>query len=438
MKKNFFVFFMMAFKIAATNASYPEFFGASFTTTDIGNQANLDPKDPSNNYYVPAVLGLSDNVNVLMQTTSTATHFSPITNITVTNSTNSNSAETLGSVQNSYPKFYGGGLHLSLPIGYQHLGTLGISVFMPMGNLIETNSGHPFLPEYVMFHSRYRRVSSYINFAKKVTDDFSWSLGTIVGFQATAEVKTNLSLGGAPYGSWGQARSKVAPSLGLITSVFKKFDHTKIYLTYQQEMKSNLHAGVSGEITNPSLALFESGIDSMISYDPHTFRLGLSYDFGSAEVFTSLEYMMWSHYSPPAISISKAGGVIVPSSNYEKIKTKNTLNPHLGLKVQMTDRWSGGLGLAYRMTPFVGDFSGNGNSIDTNAYIIATGLQYRIVIWSKDVNLGTSVEYQKLQKLHVEKTTGQENGTAGSKIGAGGYDIAGNIISASLGVKFNF
>lgn len=418
-------------------ASYPEFFGASFSTSAIGNQANLEASDPSNNYYVPASLGFSDKVNILLQASSTATHFKRMTNIVITNSTNSSSTTT-GNVENNYPKFHGGALHFALPIGYQHLGTLGLSVFLPIGNLIETNSGNPFLPEYVMYHSRYQRTSIYANFARKWSEDLSFSLGTIVGFQASAEVKANLSLNGAAYGSWGQARSKVAPSLGAIFSVLKKFDHQKFYFTYQQEMKSNLRANVAGEINNPSLALFESAIDSMIFYDPHTFRVGTSFDFGSSELFLAAEYQMWSGYKPPTIYIAKTGGVIVPSSNYEKIKIRDTINPRMGLKMALSDRWTAGLGLGYRMTPLDGDYSGSGNSIDSNATILTTGLQYRIVIWSKDVNLGTSLEYQQLETKRVNKSTGQENGSAGQKIGAGGYDIEGYILAAAVGLKFNF
>lgn len=430
------------FNISSASASYPELFGASYSTTAVGNQSTLDQNDPSNNYYSPAVLGFSDKVNILMQATTTATSFDRMSNIVVTNHTNSDPITspnpTLGNVENNYSNFNGGSLHLALPIGYQHLGTLGVSVFLPIGNVMETNSGNPFLPEYVMYHARYRRTSAYVNFARKWNDDLAFSLGTIIGFQATAEVKTNLSLNGAAYGSWAQARSKIAPSLGAIVSVVKKIDNKKIYLGYQQEMKSNLHAKVAGEINNPSLALFESGFDSMIHYDPHIFRLGSAFDYGRAQFFMGAEYQLWSGYKPPTIFITKTGGVIVPSSNYEKIKIRDTFNPRVGMNVDLTERWRAGLGLGYRMTPLEGAFSGSGNSIDANAYIFSAGIQYRIVMWSKDVTLGSAIQYQELEKKHVVKSEGQEDGSAGPKIGAGGYNIAGHIIATSLGVKFNF
>lgn len=432
------ILFLAVLFSSQVHASYPEMFGASFSTTYIGNQANLDVNDPSNNYYAPAVLGFSNKVNVLMQATSTATHFKPMNNIVVTNSTNSTSTTT-GNVSNDYQKFHGASFHFALPIGYQHLGTLGLSVFMPIGHLIETNSGDPFLPEYIMYKSRYRRGSIYLNFARKFSEDFAWSLGAIVGFQASAEARTNLSLNGATNGSWGKVQSKVSPSLGVIASFVKQFDDTRIYFAYQQEMKSNLHANVFGDVASPvSLGLFQADIDSMIFYDPHTFRLGSAFKFGESELYTGVEYMIWSGYKPPSIRIKKTGGVIISSTNYENIQIRDTINPRLGFSHNLTDRWKTGLGVAYRMSPLKGDFSGAGNSIDTNTYIFTTGLQYRIVIWSKDVNLGTSLEYQKLEKKHVTKTSGQEDGTAGSKIGAGGYDIDGYVLAAALGVKFNF
>ena len=421
------------------NASYPELFGSSFSTSSIGNQANLDANDPSNNYYAPSVLGFSDKFNVLLQATSTAVHFKSIAGITVTNSTNSNAAPTSGKARVEYPKFYGAALHAAIPVGgNQHLGTLAFSVFLPIGDLVRSNSGDAFLPEYVMFQSRHQRTSAFVNFAKKWSDDLAFSLGTIMGFQATADVKTNMSLNGANYGSWASGQTKVSPSIGVIASATKRFENISVFLTYQQEMKSNLKTIVHGEITNPSLALFDATLDSMIFYDPHTFRFGSQFVVDSFEFYAGVEYLMWSNYKTPRMNVAKNGGVIVPSADYEKIITKDTINPRLGVKYNVTNRWSTLLGAQYRMTPLKGDFSGSGNSIDADTVVGTGGLQYRMVIWSKDVHLGASIQYHHLMDKRVTKSANQENGTAGPKIGAPGYDIGGNIIAGSFGVKFNF
>lgn len=96
------------------------------------------------------------------------------------------------------------------------------------------------------------------------------------------------------------------------------------------------------------------------------------------------------------------------------------------------------LGAQYRMTPLKGDFSGSGNSVDVNTIVGTGGFQYRLVIFSKDVHLGASLQYHHLESKKVIKSSTQENGTAGRKLGAPGYDLGGNIIAGSFGVKFNF
>jgi hypothetical protein len=422
-----------------SKANFPEIFGASFTTSGIGNQANLDINDPSNNYYAPSMLGFSENFNILTQASSVAFHPKKIENIIITNSTNSNTASTSGDASTNYPKFLSGGLHIVVPIGgNKHLATLGLSAFLPIGDLVKTNSGNPFLPEYVMFRSRHEGTSLFLNIAKKFSDDLSFSLGTILGFQATAEVRTNMSLNGAAYGSWASGQAKVSPSLGAIASVTKLFGQNSVYFTYQQEMKSNLKTVVFAEITNPSLALLDSRLDTMIFYEPHTFRLGNGYQFGDTEIFMGLEYQMWSGYKTPIMTVAKSGGVVVPSSNYETIQTRDTINPRIGIKKNWTDRWSTVLGAQYRMTPLVGDFSGSGNSVDVDTIVGSGGLQYRMVIFSNDVQLGTSFQYHHLQDKRVVKSANQENGSAGSKLGAPGYDLGGYILAGSVGVKFNF
>lgn len=428
--------------ILNAHASYPELFGASFSTSAIGNQANLDINDPSNNYYAPSLLAFSKKVNALIQATHTQTQFKSISNVVVSNSSTSSGPAVSGNISNKYPNFLGSSLHLALPIGYEDhgtIGTLGISIFMPIGNLLETNSGNPFLPEYVLYHSRYQRTSAYVNFAHAFSEDLALSLGGLIGFQASADIITDITMNGSTsYGSSASARSKIAPSIGAIVSVTKKLSDNKIYFTYQQEMKSNLHAHIAGEITSPLPLLFESNVDSILFYDPHTFRVGGDYSFSSLQLFAGLEYQLWAGYKTPIITITKTAGVMEPSRNYEVLKTQNTINPRIGLKHNLTDRWNYSLGFNYHQTPLKGDFSGSGNSIDTDSYIYTGGIQYRMVIWSKDVSLGTSFEYHKLKSKQVTKTANEENGSAGSKIGAPGYNLGGTIMAGSFGIKFNF
>lgn len=436
----FFGFLLISYFIpSASVAGQAELFGASFSTSGIGNQANFNPVDPSNNYYVPALLGFSSKFNFILQSSSTTVDFEKINNITITNSTNSTSGSTRGNANLNYPQFYGNALHVGVPIGgEQHLGTLGVSIFTPLGKIVESDSGDPFMPEYVMYRSRYQRTSAYLNFAKKWDESLAFSLGTIVGFQATGVARTNMSLNGASYGSWARAQTKVSPSLGGIFSVVKIFQDSKFYFTYSQEMKSNLKMNVVGEITNPSLALFDASLSSLLFYDPHTFRLGYGYQWSQLEFFGGLEYQLWNSYKTPVISVVKTGGVIVPSSNYERIQTRDTINPRAGIKFTFLENWNALIGAIYRITPIKGDFSGSGNSIDSNTLIATAGINFKMNLFETDVTLGTSFQYHKLEDVKVTKANLQENGSAGEKIGGPGYTIGGHILAGSIGAMFNF
>lgn len=422
-----------------TLANFPEFFGASATTSSIGGQGNFDQEDPSNNYYFPALLGFSDKVNFTAGANSTATDFEPIKNVVTQNSTNSSSAtEVYSNVNTDYLKYYNFNLHMALPIGREHLGTLGISVFGPIGHLIEGDSGHPQTPEYVMYRSRYKRTSAYVNFAKSFNSNWAMSLGAYIGFQASANANLNLGLNGTQYGTSGRVKSKVDPSLAGLISVAHKTDWSTFGLQFQQEMKSNLSAEASGELSNPVNLPFVSKVDSMLFYDPHTVRAGYMQRVSMMDFVFSVDYQMWSNYKPSKIVVTKISGTVEGSRDYEKLNIRDVVVPKIGMRTYLTNRWRWDVGFSYRQSPLDGNFSGSGNSIDTDTFNYATGINYIIKIDGHDLEINNAIMYQDLKKKTVTKTSGLETGANGLKIGSPGYTIDGSVLSASVGLKMNF
>ena len=77
-------------------------------------------------------------------------------------------------------------------------------------------------------------------------------------------------------------------------------------------------------------------------------------------------------------------------------------------------------------------------SIDSNLFGISLGSNYHTVIFSKNVTFAISAQYQHLEKVQVTKTSGQEDLSAGTKIGGPGYLIGGNIISTIFSAKIIF
>ena len=424
-----------------TSANYFEFFGTHVTTSGIGNQANLNPHDPANNYYIPAQMAFTDSFNLSTSASSAVTDFEPINGIVIKNDSFQDPAlaEQTGSVSTSYQKYYSGSIHLALPLA-KNLGTIALSLSAPIGSLIETNSGNAFLPEYVMYRSRYRRTTALLNYARSFGESWAFSLGTQIGFQAAATADTNVSIQ-SNYGSYGSMKSKVKPSLGLLfSSIYRPSEEFQLYFSFQQEMKNNLEANAFGKVSISTTTdyLLDLNITSMIYYDPHIFRLGTATQLGMVKLYGSVEYQMWGNYKTPLMKVAKKGGGIQPSSDYEVLETKDIIIPKIGMGLTLTESIELNLGLAYKPTPIDSDYSGAGNSLDTDSTILTGAALYKIELFELPLQFGGSLQYHMLEDKTVTKTAGLENGDPGNKIGAPGYKIGGSVLVGSLGLTMNY
>jgi long-subunit fatty acid transport protein len=429
--------FMVALSFQA-KANYAEFFGTAPSTSSIGNQANTDQFDPANNYYIPALMAFSETISFSASASSVGTDFEPISGVTVKNSTNSTSSSEAGSVTTDYESYLGSTFHATLPIAYEGAGTVSLSLFMPIGKTMETNSGDAQLPEYVMYRSRYRRTMIHLNYAQKLTDNLAFSVGSHIGFQAGANTTNNVSLNGTSFGTSAGLKTEIKPSLAAIVSTIYKKDNWSAYFTFQQELKSNLETQANGVINDPTSALFQITIETMIYYDPHILRFGGSLELGNFTFLGTLEYQLWDNYKTPVIRVKDRGGVIIASDDFEKIKLRNIPVPKIGTRFRINDNMALMAGLAYRPTPLEGNFAGSGNSIDSNSLILTGGGTLSLKFFGKDLDLSAGVQYHKLEELNVVKTANQENGSAGSKIGAPGYKVGGSVIAASGGLRLKF
>jgi hypothetical protein len=240
------------------------------------------------------------------------------------------------------------------------------------------------------------------------------------------------------YGSSGRIKSEVKPTLGASFSLAHKDQSSQTFFSFQQEMKSNLRSEAVGEISDPVSSLFTIDIESMIYFDPHTFRFGHAQRWGAFSLHTMLEYQIWENFQTRVVRISNRGGVLRPSDDYEKTEIRNILIPKLGLSFQLASDWVWSLGATYRQTPLEGDFSGSGNSVDLDSLTGATGIRHQRQILGRDVEFSSFIQYHHYYSKDVKKSAGQENGDTGQKIGAPGHELGGHSIVAGLGLTLLF
>lgn len=417
-------------------ASFPEFFGASARSMSLGGQFTADSADAVNNYYAPALLAFSPDVDLSYSANLVEPHLLDLGTLTTKN-TATHTATSTGKVSSDYGRTYLNSFHLSVPLARPKDLKLALSYFSPMNYLVESSTGDTFLPEYVMYHTRFRRVQVFINGAYPLNSYWALSAGAHLGLQVRADTYTVADTGGNN-GSQARAQAKAAPSIAGLFSVARKFENATAFFAFQQYMKQKLKALVIGETTQPTALVFNNDMNTMMSFDPMIFRLGGSAHTTYATLLGQVEYQFWNMYETSVIRINQAGGVIRPSANYEKVVKRNIIVPKLGVEFTPVERVTFRLGGMYRPSPLKGDFSGSGNSIDTNSWIAAGGAGYKMQVWKHLVEFDSAFQYHRLEKKAVVKSANMENGQAGNKIGAPGYTIGGSIYSASFGMRLHF
>lgn len=417
-------------------ASIPEFFGAGPITGALGGQYSASKRDPQNNVYHPSLLGQNKKVVFDFSFLQIQPTFNKIDNVLIKSSINdSSSTNQNGEVNTDYPTTNNFSLHASLPI--TGIGSLNISLFLPVFSLMETNSGDPHLPEYIMHRARYKRTQAYFNYAHPLTDAWAISIGGVLGFQAGGRVNSLLNLGTSSTGSLSSSRLKVEPEMSLILSTSYQTEERSLALTVQQEMENNLKIQTFIKTGQPVPTPNEMTIESMNYYDPWIVRLSYSELFiDSLKLIGTLEYQMWDGYSTPKMKLIKNEGIVLGSSEYENLQTKNILTPKLGLTYNFDESLVGALGFSYRPTPIKGDFSGPGNSIDTNSLSTSAGLSYQTNLFSQSMEFGGALQYTKLEEKTVTKTSNKEDGSSGTKLGSPTYTIGGDIIAFFVGLKW--
>lgn len=418
-----------------TMANFPQFFGSSPTTMSIGGQFNGNPDDPSNAFYNSAVLAFSQNLNFSLGLSNVTRNFNDINSIVIRNPTNSTSGTyENGKANTDYSEVKNMAVNIALPL--LKGGTLGFSLSTPIETVMETNSGDPFLPEYVMHRARYNRTQMSVHYAHLLGDYLALSIGTNLGFSTNGRMNGLLNVDNdTSIDSNGSTKIKVEQEVAGVFSLLVKTEKQNFYLTYNQELKQNfsiINLTATGRV--PSISS-EMTFETMSYYDPAIFRIGHITKFSFMTTMISLDYEQWENYSSPTLNILKKEGMIKSSSKFETLELQNIWVPKIGATFWATETLGLSVGYSQRNSPLLGNFSGAGNSVDTNSKVYTTGLETSFTLFDKKVTASGAFQYHQLEEKTVIKTTGIENGSGGQKLGSPGYTIGGDIYVLSFGLK---
>ena len=432
----FFIIISYVLNSPKSFANFAEFFGAGPESISLGNQGTDDPNNPVNNYYAPSFLAWNKHISFAFSSSAIRHNFEDIKNIIIKNDSNSRSGTEIGNANNSYGDFYNGIFHLVLPVFRPINGVIGVSLFAPIGYIAEVDSGDPILPEYIMYRARNKRSLVFFNYARAINNSFSFSLGATIGFEVNASMTTQAALNGSTIGSSSSLQAKIAPNVSPMFSFSYINNNLNLFLSYIHEVKSELNTDVIGETSDPPIP-FDINASSMTYFDPNIVRLAGNYSFSLIKLYTTLEYQIWKNFKTSIIRLVQRAS-IKSSDDYENVQVKNILIPRFGIKYLLNNYWEINGGISYRATPVQNDFSGAGNSLDADTIIFTLGTNYLTKILDKSIKMSIGTQYHQLKDKFVIKTSGQENGDSGSKIGGPSYKIGGNVLLLNIGAKVSF
>lgn len=417
--------------------NFAEFFGSSTTTSGLGGQTNYFANDPANNYYHPSLLAFGTKTSLSFNSYYIEHGFNDITDVLIRNTQNSDEVIT-GDIETDYESIYYGALHASLPIMRRNGNKFAISVFTPLTELAEINTGDPFLTEYVMYRARYKRTLIYSNLAIPLSRRHGLSLGFYTGLQTSSDIFLRTSVGDPTFNTYARVKANATPSLaGMLSYTYLADPHT-FSLTIQQQMESKLETTTLGNNAAPGIFLNFS-MQSLLYYDPYIIRFSYGFNKRIYKLLATLEYQIWDQYETPVLRINQQDSTTINSSkDFEVLQVKSIMVPKLGFLYNINDKLNSLLGFAYKPSPLESDFSGPGNSVDTDSFIFSGGLSYNFKMFKKKSEVSFSGQYHHLIEQEIFKSSGDEQGGVGSKIGSPGYTIGGYVLNTSVGLKVYF
>lgn len=404
----------------------------------LSNQSNFNYDDPTNFYFCPAMAAMGDGNSIGLSSLTVHQNFKPIDNVVVNNDLNNPTTSTKKGdvdVNDEDANFFA--LHAGFKLFKKASTTLTLSLYGPMDKFIEADTGDFYEPEYVMYKSRYKRMSFFSSMAHKLNENFALSLGIISGMQSSGRTNLVAYDSGSDEPSSGSVVFNATPSIAPMVSVLYKLNESNAaYLAYQSEMKSNFEHSADGFTPIGSSSVkYDWTLSSMLFYDPAILRLGYQYKISAHSLYGTVERQFWGNYETPKLKIKNEGGVLVSSKDYEEIDVEDITIYKIGYQWQ-GDSSSWQIGYALRPTPIKKDYAEAGNSIDSDAQILSLGHIHRLRFFEQDFNLAAGLQMHKLDSFSVDKSSGMENGDTGSKIGDGGYEVGGEVYVLSLGISW--
>ena len=380
--------------------------------------------------------------------------FTPITGVVIANPYTNEPKTVTGDVDTSYRSTLGETIGLTYLISPESRFTFGLLAYLPVISLGILDSGDTYLPEYFLYRASTQITQVHLGAGIGLGNGFSLGLGMKVGFGVTTVgnlfLKTNTNQPSTLRFS-ASIKPKVAPFFGMLfapegkNSTFTAGLVVRAPLNYNSDITLNADSQLLGQGSLP----FSINATSSALYDPLAVELSLSTGTPRGNrAYVELDYQAWSQFQPPFVDILSATGnctstpcaTPIGASQNLPFTYIDTFTPRVGYEFG-GESFTLRLGYGFKPSILKELSTDAGNYIDPPKHMIRAGVGFHfkhLMSYNVPCDLDLNGAYDALVAQHITKSSGDESGGSGTKIGSPGYDTGGKIIGggASLTVAF--
>ena len=428
-------------------SSTGELYGYGSRASALGNTMIAGSTDAFATFYNPAALSLHDGFQFSFAVNYYKPTFTEIKGVVTSNSVFSDSGDRVGDViTDNYESHFGQMIAASYTFGQSVKKlSLGITGFLPIERLAFVDSGDPTLPEYFSYRSRTQRPQVYTGVGISLFPRLQ--LGVGLSFASTLSATTTVFATGSTNPqkvSTQRFSSTIKPAVAPYFSLYTNPGPVEFGVTvrlknrYKVEIETTANANFLGSLGSIPLRL---GSSSTIYYDP--FEVDASFAFHWPESITTtfeLNYLEYAVFETPILAIKDMGSVSSVQPTIDMTPPmRNIWVPKFGLQKDF-EKISLRGGYLFRPSPIESN-SGRGNLVDPAKHVFTAGIGFDLKKYNltkNDLFLDLHAQYHRLVSDRVTKSSLNEVGQSGNKIGAPGYDIGGHIIGGGFSLTMLF
>ncbi len=373
--------------------------------------------------------------------------FNGINNVVIHNTyTSDNAAATLGDVDTNYRTIFSQTIGMRLLASNWWKTSFGITVYLPLNHLAYIDSGEAFVPEYVLYQSRFQRPQFEISLGTNPAKWFSFGAGLHMGYALTSQVSTFLTTSSAKTSSMrvrATLKPKISPFFGVLFQSSPEESEKKGALTIgsvirlplmsPNNMQLNATTAIFGSAGAPQVNLLAN---AALFYEPLSVEIGTTYKvLNYLRTYLQVDFQKWSIFEPSALTLINKEGLQISTPTNPYQKPRDIYIPRIGQEITLGNN-NIRLGYAFRPGIYKNAPNSSGNAIDPDSHIFTAGAGIkfsRFFLINKSCRLDVHAAYHSLVNQTVTKTAGNEAGNlTDAKIGHPGYKVGGYLYGGGL------